>query len=95
MKGYKKNSMVTARRMEDEMFLVPLSDDIKKIRKIYKLNELGWFIWQVIEDAEDLDDLSSIIAGEFDVETSLALKDAEKFIKELIQAGALSLEGET
>lgn len=94
MKGYIKNPMVTARRMGDEMFLIPLSDDMRKIRKIYRLNELGWFIWQAIEGVESMEQLSMLISREFGVERSVAFKDTEGFIGDLIRAGALDREGE-
>lgn len=92
MKDHRKNPMITARSMGDGMFLIPVSDDINKIRKIYRLNELGWFIWHNIDGAEDMDNLSLIISREFEVEKSLALKDARRFINDLIQAGAIIKE---
>ena len=94
MKGYYKNTMVVARMVDGEGFLVPVADDIKDMSKIYKLNDLGWFIWQCMDSAADLDELSNRISLDFDVEGSIARKDAQDFLEDLFRVGAIFSEKE-
>ncbi|MBW1705902.1 MAG: PqqD family protein [Deltaproteobacteria bacterium] len=94
MKGYYKDTMVVARMVDGEGFLVPVADDMKEMHRIYKLNDLGWFIWQYIDRAADLDELSSLISLEFDVERAIARKDAQDFLEDLVRVGAIFSEEE-
>lgn len=93
MDGYRKNPMFVARMVEGEGFLVPLADDLKDIQKMHKLNGPGWFIWQNLEKVEKLEELTVLIAREFDIDEATASKDAEAFLKNLVETGALIEEG--
>ena len=93
MEGYRKNPMFVARRVEGDGFLVPLAEDLKDIKKMHKLNDLGWYIWEHLEKVENMKDLSSLISQEFDIDEATADRDAQVFLKNLVAAEALVLEG--
>ena len=92
MEGYRKNPMFVARRVEGDGFLVPLAEDLKDIKKMHKLNDLGWYIWEHLGDVEDMENLSVLISQEFEVDEATASRDAQVFLKNLVDAGALIVE---
>lgn len=92
MDGYRKNPMFVARRVEGDGFLVPLAEDLKDIKKMHKLNDLGWYIWEQLGNVEDMKGLSAFISQEFEVDETTAARDAEAFLKNLVNAGALIME---
>jgi hypothetical protein len=95
MKSYRKNPLFVARKMMDQGFLVPVSEDIRDMRKIYRLNDLGWFVWENLEKKNDLKGLSALIAREFTVDDATARRDLSAFLNELFLTGALLRREET
>ena len=89
MKDYRKNPLFVARKMMNQGFLVPVSDDIRDMRKVYKLNDLGWFVWENLEKKDDLKGLSALISGEFAVDKATARRDLSAFLNNLVLFGAL------
>ena len=92
MIGFRKNPMFVARMVEGEGFLVPLAEDLKDIKRMHKLNDLGWYIWENIEKVGDINGLSILIAREFDIDETTVSRDAEVFLQNLVNAGALIQE---
>ena len=94
MEGYRKNPMFVARQVEGDGFLVPLAEDLKDIKKMHRLNDLGWYIWEHLEEVEEMKNLSSLISQEFEVDEATASRDAQVFLENLVNAGALIKERE-
>jgi hypothetical protein len=89
MKNYRKNPLFVARKMMDQGFLVPVSEDIRDMRKVYKLNDLGWFVWENLEKKDDLKGLAALIFREFSVDEAMARRDLSAFLNDLLRTGAL------
>jgi hypothetical protein len=89
MKNYRKNPLFVARKMMDQGFLVPVSEDIRDMRKVYRLNDLGWFVWENLDKKDDLKGLSALISGQFTVDKATARRDLSAFLNALLLTGAL------
>jgi hypothetical protein len=89
MKYYRKNPAFVTRRIVDQGFLVPVSEDIRDMRKVYKLNDLGWFVWENLEKKDDMKGLTALIFREFSVDKATARRDLSAFLKDLLRMGAL------
>jgi hypothetical protein len=95
MKNYRKNPLFVARKMMDQGFLVPVSEDIRDMRKVYRLNDLGWFVWENLDKKDDLKGLSALISGQFTVDKATARRDLSAFLNALLLTGALLRREET
>jgi hypothetical protein len=95
MKNYRKNPLFVARKMMDQGFLVPVSEDIRDMRKVYRLNDLGWFVWENLDKKDDLKGLSALISGQFTVDKATARTDLSAFLNALVLTGALLRSEET
>jgi hypothetical protein len=95
MKNYRKNPLFVARKMMDQGFLVPVSEDIRDMRKVYRLNDLGWFVWENLDKKDDLKGLSALISGQFTVDKATARRDLSAFLNALLLTGALLRSEET
>jgi hypothetical protein len=95
MKNYRKNPLFVARKMMDQGFLVPVSEDIRDMRKVYRLNDLGWFVWENLDKKDDLKGLSALISGQFTVDKATARRDLSAFLNALVLTGALLRSEET
>lgn len=59
---------------------------------LLELNEVGTFIWERLDRPMTLDALARAIAAEFRVEPEAAKRDAEEFIRLLVDRGVVSVE---
>ncbi|MDX9773088.1 MAG: PqqD family protein [Bacteroidales bacterium] len=74
---------VVFRRINDEFLLIPLTDNIADMDSLYRLTETGAFIWELIDGKRAISDITAKIVEEFDVERSIAEKDALDFFREI------------
>jgi len=74
---------VVFRRINDEFLLIPLTDNIADMDSLYRLTETGAFIWELIDGKRAIRDITAKIGEEFDVERSIAEKDALDFFREI------------
>lgn len=74
---------VVFRRINDEFLLIPLTDNIADMDSLYRLTETGAFIWEMIDGKRAISDITAKIVEEFDVERSIAEKDALDFFREI------------
>jgi hypothetical protein len=92
MNRYWKNPLFVMRKMEEQVFLVPVSEDIQKMCRVYKVNDLGSFVWQHLGRQGDPKTLTSLISKEYNVDHATALRDLMSFLEELRRLGALVVE---
>jgi hypothetical protein len=89
MQGYRKNPLFVMRKIGDQGFLVPVSEDIQKMRRAYKLNNLGLFAWKNFDRHRDPKTLASLISKKYSVDEAIAFRDLMAFLEELLRVGAL------
>ncbi len=81
------SSEIAARRLGDEMVIMSVRDST-----LFSLNEVATLIWQAADGSTPLHEIvQRTVCAAFDVDPSVALEDAERFVRELVRHGILSL----
>lgn len=74
------------RKVADNFIVVAVGGAVKNFNGIINLNETGAFLWKQLEKGGDEDSLVKALLEEYDVEESIARKDANTFISKLMEA---------
>lgn len=77
------------RNIAGETILIPSGAAAQKFNGLVTVNALGSFIWEVLQQPVTLDELVARITEEYEVDAATARSDAEEFLAELRQIGAL------
>ena len=77
------------RNIAGETILIPSGAAAQKFNGLVTVNALGAFIWDQLQQPITLDALVARITEEYEVEEATARSDAEEFLAELRQIGAL------
>ena len=77
------------RTIAGETILIPSGAAAQKFNGLVTVNSLGAFIWDVLQSPTDLDGLVGRITEEYEVDAATARADAEEFLEELRNIGAL------
>ena len=88
-KSYHKNSSMVARRVAEEVILVPIRQNVGDLQCIYTLNEVGARIWELLDNAGTVADMVSSVAKEYEVEQPQAQADLLDFLTQLESIGAI------
>lgn len=91
VKIYAKNSNIVARKIVDEMVLVPIRQSVGDLASIYTLNEVGARIWELIDGGISLEQVRDKLVAEYEVMSERVEADLSEFITQLEQIGAVSL----
>lgn len=87
---YAPSEDVVARKIEDELIIVPLASGIGDMEdELFTLNETGVFIWERLDGKKSLKDLIDEISQEFDAPVDEISKDVIGFVEELLKRGML------
>ncbi len=81
-KGFRKNSDIVSRKIDDEFILVPICKAVGDVNCIYTLNETGASIWQLIDGKRKLKEMEDEIFKEYEVDSQVLEKDIEEIMKE-------------
>lgn len=91
-------SGIVSREVAGEMILVPVdarsSDVVSKAADLYVLNESGATLWSALTAPQDVPSLARILMSEFEIDHATATTDAEAFLKDMLQIGAVTRAGE-
>ena len=80
-----RSDRIAARELGGEMMIMSARDST-----LFSLNEVGTVIWQAADGQTPLAEIvERKVCAEFEVELEPALKDAEKFVRELAGHGIL------
>jgi hypothetical protein len=85
---YEKHPKIVARRIADEVILVPVSREVGEIDSLYVLNDVGARIWDLI-DGRSLEQVRDAIVDEFEVNEATAEEDVTLLIEQLKEIGAI------
>ncbi|MGE4357881.1 MAG: PqqD family protein [Candidatus Omnitrophota bacterium] len=87
---YKKNPNFVARKIADEIILVPIKKEAADFEAIYNLNnEVSVRIWELIDGKRTLAEIRKKILDEFEVEPEKLVEDLKEFIADLREVGAI------
>lgn len=68
------------REIAGEYILVPVGSTALELNGLITVNEVGVFIWKLLQNDVTLDDIVQAVLNEYDVEESVARKDAADFL---------------
>ena len=88
-KCYKKGSSMVARKVTDEVILVPIRQNVGDLQSIYILNGVGARIWELLDNEGTVTEIESAVAKEYDVEQPKVEDDLVDFLAQLVSIGAI------
>lgn len=77
------------REIAGEFILVPVGAAAVKFNGLITMNELGKFIFDLLAEERTVQELAEKITAEYDVSLETAVSDAEEFLQQLRDVGAL------
>jgi hypothetical protein len=89
---YSRSESVVRREVAGETFLVPLHGRLADLQELFVLNEVGRWVWENL-DGRRLEELGAGLCAEFEIDAQQAQRDAESFVKELVEAGLATNNG--
>ena len=87
---YRQDDSIVSRRIEEEVILVPIRQNVADLESIYTLSEVGAHIWEQIDGRRTAADILSLIVEEFEVSEEEAQRDLKEFIEQLSAIGAVT-----
>ncbi len=85
---YVKDESIVSRRLDEEVILVPVRNNVADMDSIYVLNEVGSRIWELIDGKRDSGEIIEIIRDEYDSPPDVE-GDVMGFIADLERIGAI------
>jgi hypothetical protein len=87
---YRKDDSIVSRRIEGEVILVPVRQNVADLESIYTLSEVAAHIWEQIDGRRTASEILASIVGEFEVTEEEAEKDLREFLEQLSAIGAIT-----
>jgi len=86
---YGKSQAMVFRKIEDEIILVPIRNNVGDLQSIYTLNEVAGRIWELLDGKNSEADIVNVLTSEFEVTPEQARADVADFLRELEHVGAI------
>ncbi|MEZ7867198.1 MAG: PqqD family protein [Paludibacteraceae bacterium] len=80
---YKLKSRFVARKVGNEVVVVPLVNNVAQMERLYTLNETAGFLWENLNETATVESLKTALLENFDVEDSVAEQDIQNFLENL------------
>ena len=87
---YSHHDSIVSRRIQDEVILVPIRQNVADLESIYVLSEVGAHIWEQIDGRRTTAEILPLIVEEFEVTEEKAQKDLKEFMQQLSAIGAIT-----
>ncbi|MGB3904718.1 MAG: PqqD family protein [Anaerolineae bacterium] len=87
---YRQDDSIVSRRIEDEVILVPIRQNVADLESIYTLNEVGTYVWEQIDGQRTTAEILALTVKEFEVSEEEAQKDLTDFVQQLSAIGAIT-----
>lgn len=84
---FKRREDVVSRHIAGETILVPIRSKLADMQRIFALNAVGEHIWNEMDGTKTVGDLCGSVVAAFEVSEEEAVKDAQEFLGQLIEAG--------
>jgi hypothetical protein len=87
---YQQSPGALSKEVEGEVLIVPELREVLDLDNIfYRLSDpVSVRVWALLGEKRTLAELTCSIAGEFEVDTRTASGDLQRFLSELVEAGA-------
>lgn len=82
-KVFRKKEDIVSRNIADELFLVPVRENLADMTGVYSLNPIAGYIWNSIDSSRTLAEIRDLVIEKFDVARETADADIREFISEL------------
>ena len=86
---YQKHSKMVARRIRDEVMLVPILNNAADIQSLFTLNETAARVWELIDGNNQEEDIVRTLVAEHEVDPDQAQADLSSLLSELKEIGAI------
>jgi hypothetical protein len=87
--AWRRSERIVARRIGDELVLVPLAGHGADIDSIYSLNRVAAFVWEALDGVRSGELVVDAVVGQFEVERERAAADYLELVETLRDLGAL------
>lgn len=84
---YKLKSRFAARKVGNELVVVPLVDNVAQMDKLYTLNETAGFLWENLKKGVTAEKLKDLLLENFEVGSETAERDVESFLERVKEMG--------
>lgn len=88
-KCFAKDPSIVARKIVDELILVPIRHKAGDIDSIYTMNEVGRRVWELVDGQKQAHEIRDVIVEEFEVGPEEAEADLVKFLQQLERVDAV------
>ena len=88
-KVFAKNPDIVARKIADEMILVPILKSATDLSEVYSMDKVGALIWELIDGVLTVEQITHAITAKFKVEPNQAETDIKEFLTELEDVNAI------
>lgn len=89
VRKWRRNPQVVARKIGEEMILVPTGRGIVDLQCLFTLNDTGCFLWEELVDPRSAAQLSAALVGQFEVSPEQAAEDLRRFLAEMAKEGCI------
>lgn len=86
---YKKHPGMVARKIMDEVILVPIQKNVANMQSIFSLNPMGAKVWELIDGKNTEENIAKVLSEEHEVSPALVRKDLSILISQLKEIGAI------
>lgn len=80
---YNMKSKFVARKVGDELIIVPLSKNVARMNELFTMNETAKFIWENLTEEATVNDIEEAMNQAFDIDKETARKDIAIFLKQM------------
>ena len=87
---YRQDDSIVSRRIEDEVVLVPIRQNVADLESIYTLSEVGAYIWEEMDGRRTAAEILALTVGQFEVSEEEAQRDLTEFMQQLSSIGAIT-----
>ena len=84
-----RSEKVAARKIADELILVPIRTDPNETLGVYTLNPTALVLWEMLDGKKSVSDLISAVVDRFEIDYDAACKDCETFCQDMLSAGLI------
>jgi len=76
-------SRFVAREVDNELILVPLTNNVAQMSELFTLNETAKFIWENATDTMTIPEMEDLMTDTFNIDAATAGKDIIAFLKNI------------
>ena len=87
---YRQDDSIVSRRIEDEVILVPIRQNVADLESIYTLSEVGAYVWEQMDGRRTTAEILALTVGQFVVSEEEAQQDLMEFMQQLSSIGAIT-----